>query len=98
MSGRLRNPRSFRPEPEDEEPRGLNRQDHMIIEIARANLRETIGKLAGKDANQLALLVTVIAGMFADLVSGSAGAPMLIAAINQQLAHVGLVIVETRRN
>jgi hypothetical protein len=97
MRSPLRNPKAFRPEPDDD-LRGLSRQEFMIVEMARHSLRETVARFSGPDANELQLVMVATCGLFGDLVAGLSYAPALAAAINQQIEHAGWQLVPVARN
>jgi hypothetical protein len=61
-------------------------------------LREAIEQFAMPESDRLALIVTAVSSMFADVVAGAAAAPALVEVINKRIELAGFRIVETRRN
>jgi hypothetical protein len=75
---------------------GLSLAEGYIIEEPRRAYLQKIAEHAPDHA--LPLAITGITGLFADIVSASAGAGQLIEVINQQLAATGIELVRKQRH
>lgn len=75
----------------------MTQADESVVEAARRALATTVARLAAPDA-VLPLIAVAVAGLFADFVSASPGAPQLIAVVNGQLKQAGWEIVRVKRN
>jgi hypothetical protein len=73
---------------------GLSPVESYIIEEARRAYLKEIER-HGSD-NALALAITGISGLFADILTASTGAADLVALINQQLAGTGYQLLAQR--
>ena len=68
------------------------------IQIARQAMQGSIDRFAPRGSNKVALMATAVAGLFADFVTALVRRDDVLAVINQQLAGVGLEVVQTRQN
>jgi hypothetical protein len=76
----------------------LSREYYTVIIEARDAMPRTVAQMAPDDPTTARQLMTVaLVGMFTDTIAGSTGRRDIVTIVNQQLANVGLWLVETPR-
>ena len=83
----MRNPRSFKLAPHEEE-HAPRREEQMIVDLARHAMRREVEQFA-PPGMALPLLVIAVSGMFSAIVSGLGYAPALTKVINRHIARSG---------